>query len=129
MPRTRDRNGRPSRLPVTPLPNRKIVVLGLIFALNNCSLYLVLALLTSVPAYFYPDSSVNEMGLKAVYLGKIFNLFYTPSHASSTAIRCMYSINYCRASTLSFYHDIGLFCPQVLLLVLEHSSGTFCGES
>ena len=109
MPRTRDRNGRLSRLPVTPLPNRKIVVLGLIFALNNCSLYLVLALLTSVPAYFYPDLSVNEMGLKAVYLGKIFNLFYTPSHAFCTAFRYMSNFNYCRASTLSFNYDFDLF--------------------
>ena len=67
MPRARDRNGRHSRLPSTPLPHRKVVILGLILALNNWSLGMIFS-----SNYFLPNLSL----VGSAYLGKTSDGYY-----------------------------------------------------
>lgn len=69
MPRSRDRNGRLSQLPSTLLPKRKIVILGLVLALNNCSIWMIFSFLPLVTSFYYPESLFAELGYKAGYLG------------------------------------------------------------
>ena len=70
MPRNSNRDGRLMRAPRTPLPHRRIVILGLVLLLNNCSIWMIFAYLPSMTAYFDPDLSLSALGYRAGYLGE-----------------------------------------------------------
>ena len=63
-----------SRTPPTPLPVKKIAVLGMILAANNSSIWMIFSFLPFMVSDFYPDLSIKELGYKAGFLGSAFSL-------------------------------------------------------
>eukprot|EP01035_Chromulina_nebulosa_P017406 gene17406-22955_t len=58
---------------VTPLPIKKITLLGFILAANNTSIWMIFAFLPFMVNFFYPDLTLNEIGFKAGLLGSAFS--------------------------------------------------------
>lgn len=54
----------------TPLPVKRISVLGLILAANNTSTWMIFAFLPFMVQHYYPSMSAKELGFKAGLLGK-----------------------------------------------------------
>jgi hypothetical protein len=54
----------------TPLPVKRISVLGLILAANNTSIWMIFAFLPFMVEHYYPSLSAKELGFKAGLLGK-----------------------------------------------------------
>lgn len=57
----------------TPLPLRRIIVLGLILAANNCSIWMIFSYLPYMVHDFYPALSMKALGNKAGFLGSAFS--------------------------------------------------------
>ena len=57
----------------TPLPMRKITLLGLVLAANNTSIWMIFSFLPFMVAYFYPLLNASELGYKAGMLGSAFS--------------------------------------------------------
>ena len=57
----------------TPLPMRKILVLGTILAANNCSIWMIFSFLPFMVKLYYPELSVKELGYRAGILGSAFS--------------------------------------------------------
>ena len=60
-------------MPPTPLPTRKIVLLGMILAANNTSLWMIFSFLPFMVQHFYPTLSTQELGYKSGLLGSAFS--------------------------------------------------------
>ena len=58
----------------TPLPVKKIAVLGLILAANNSSIWMIFSFLPFMVSDFYPDLNMKELGYRAGFLGSAFSL-------------------------------------------------------
>jgi MFS family permease len=58
---------------MTPIPYRKITVLGLMLAANNCSIWMIFSFLPFMTSYFNPQLSIKELGYRAGYLGSAFS--------------------------------------------------------
>ena len=56
---------------ITPLPVRRISVLGLILAANNTSIWMIFAFLPFMVQHYYPYLTAKELGYKAGLLGII----------------------------------------------------------
>ena len=57
----------------TPLPMRKILVLGMILAANNSSIWMIFSFLPFMVKQYYPELSVKELGYRAGILGSAFS--------------------------------------------------------
>ena len=58
----------------TPLPMRKIVILGLLLMANNCSIWMIFSFLPFMIHDFFPDYALTELGNRAGYLGSAFSV-------------------------------------------------------
>lgn len=54
----------------TPLPVKRISVLGLILAANNTSIWMIFAFLPFMVQHYYPSLTLKELGYKAGLLGR-----------------------------------------------------------
>lgn len=68
-----DRNGYVRPDEVTPLPLRKITVLGLILLANNASIWMIFSFLPFMIMHFFEGLSKSEVGYRAGILGSAFS--------------------------------------------------------
>lgn len=57
----------------TPVPLKRVALLGLILTANNTSIWMIFSFLPFMVAHFYPELAVNELGYKAGILGSSFS--------------------------------------------------------
>jgi hypothetical protein len=55
----------------SPLPVKKIAILGLILAANNMSVWMIFSFLPFMVSDFFPYLSTKELGYRAGILGKM----------------------------------------------------------
>jgi MFS family permease len=58
----------------TPVPLKKIFILGLILSVNNMSIYMIFSFLPFMIKFYFPDLDIREAGNKAGLLGSAFSL-------------------------------------------------------
>lgn len=58
----------------TPLPMRKILILGLLLMANNCSIWMIFSFLPFMIHDFFPDYALTELGNRTGYLGSAFSV-------------------------------------------------------
>ena len=56
---------------ITPLPTRKIFLLGCILAANNTSIWMIFSFLPFMVQGFFPMLDTTELGYEAGLLGKL----------------------------------------------------------
>lgn len=57
----------------TPLPIKKVILLGLVLTANNSSIWMIFSFLPFMIKYFYPTLSYTELGYRAGILGSVFS--------------------------------------------------------
>jgi len=57
----------------TPLPYFRVVLLGLILAANNTSIWMIFSFLPFMVQHFFPDLPVTQLGYEAGLLGSAFS--------------------------------------------------------
>eukprot|EP01031_Cornospumella_fuschlensis_P036266 gene36266-43994_t len=59
--------------PQTPIPTFRVVLLGLILAANNTSIWMIFSFLPFMVQHYFPSLSVTELGYEAGMLGSAFS--------------------------------------------------------
>jgi MFS family permease len=59
---------------VSPLPYRKIFILGLILFSNNCSIWMIFSYLPFMVLYYFPELTPTEVGYRCGILGSAFSM-------------------------------------------------------
>lgn len=59
--------------PQTPIPTFRVVLLGLILAANNTSIWMIFSFLPFMVQHYFPALSVTELGYEAGMLGSAFS--------------------------------------------------------
>lgn len=57
----------------TPIPYFRVVLLGLILAANNTSIWMIFSFLPFMVKHFFPSLSMTELGYEAGLLGSAFS--------------------------------------------------------
>ncbi len=57
----------------SPVPYRKVVILGFILSANNTSIWMIFSFLPFMVQHFFPELTTEELGYRAGILGSAFS--------------------------------------------------------
>jgi MFS family permease len=58
----------------TPVPYRKVAILGLVLTSNNCAIWIIYTMIPFMVQHFFPHLSLKELGFRAGIIGSAFSV-------------------------------------------------------